>query len=84
MQRSKSALLVLGILALAATSVRTAPRSDETERPDGPVKLKVGDVAPDFELFAFDGKKLNKIALHDYRGKKSVALAFYVFAFTGG
>ena len=84
MQRSKSALLVLGILALAATSVRTAPRSRETGRPDGPVKLKVGDVAPDFELFAFDGKQLNKIALHDYRGKKSVALAFYVFAFTGG
>ena len=48
------------------------------------MKLKVGDTAPDFTLLAFDGKSLNKISLQDYRGKKNVALAFYVFAFTGG
>ena len=49
-----------------------------------PLKIKVGSVAPDFTLLVFDGKDLKKISLHDYRGKKSVALAFYVFAFTGG
>ena len=48
------------------------------------MKLNVGDVAPDFTLLAFDGKELKKVSLHDYRGKKNVALAFYVFAFTGG
>ena len=48
------------------------------------MKLKVGDMAPDFTLLAFDGKELKKISLHDYRGKKNVALAFFVFAFTGG
>jgi len=48
------------------------------------MKLKVGDMAPDFTLFAFDGKELKKISLQDYRGKKNVALAFFVFAFTGG
>jgi peroxiredoxin len=24
------------------------------------------------------------VSLHDYKGKKNVVLAFYVFAFTGG
>jgi hypothetical protein len=49
-----------------------------------PMKLKVGDVAPEFTLLAFDGKELKKVSLADYRGKKNIALAFYVFAFTGG
>jgi len=46
--------------------------------------LKVGDSAPDFSLLAFDGSNVKKVSLADYRGKKNVALAFYVFAFTGG
>ena len=41
-------------------------------------------MAPNFTLLAFDGAGLKKISLEDYRGKKNVALAFYVFAFTGG
>jgi peroxiredoxin len=41
----------------------------------------VGDVAPDFTLTNTDGKP---VSLHDFKGKKNVALAFYVFAFTGG
>ena len=49
-----------------------------------PMKIKVGDMAPDFTLLAFDGKELKKVSLQDFRGKKNVALAFYVFAFTGG
>jgi hypothetical protein len=49
-----------------------------------PIKLKVGDIAPDFTLLAFDGKDLKKVSLRDYRGQKNVALAFFVFAFTGG
>ena len=48
------------------------------------MKLKVGDVAPNFTLLSFDGSKLTKISLADYRGKKNVALAFYSLAFTGG
>lgn len=43
--------------------------------------VKVGDMAPDFTLTDQNG---NKVSLHDYKGKKNVALAFYVFAFTGG
>jgi peroxiredoxin len=47
-------------------------------------KLKVGDVAPDFTLQYFDGHDDKDIKLSDYRGKKNVVLAFYIFAFTGG
>jgi peroxiredoxin len=47
-------------------------------------KIKVGDTAPDFTLLAYDGKDVKPVSLHDYKGKKNVALAFYVFAFTGG
>ncbi len=46
-----------------------------------PVKLKVGDEAPDFTLSDTAGQK---VKLSDYRGKNNVVLAFYVFAFTGG
>ena len=47
-------------------------------------QLKVGDMAPDFTLLAYDGQGVKPVSLHDFRGKKKVALAFYVFAFTGG
>ena len=43
--------------------------------------VKVGDTAPDFTLADQNG---NKVSLHDFKGKKNVALAFYIFAFTGG
>ncbi len=73
---------VLTLALLAATGGAASPPDDKPAAP--PMKIKVGDMAPDFTLLAFDGKELKKVALHDYRGKKNVALAFYVFAFTGG
>lgn len=45
---------------------------------------KVGDMAPNFKMSYFDGKDLKEVTLDQYRGKKQVVLAFYVFAFTGG
>ena len=45
---------------------------------------KVGDLAPDFKLQYFDGHDLKDVTLGQYRGKKQVVLAFYIFAFTGG
>jgi cytochrome oxidase Cu insertion factor (SCO1/SenC/PrrC family) len=59
-----------------------AEQADKQQKPE--MKLKVGDTAPDFTLLAFDGKQVTPVSLHDYKGKKNVALAFYVFAFTGG
>jgi len=46
-----------------------------------PLALKVGDEAPDFTLLGTDMKQ---VTLSSFRGKKNVALAFYIFAFTGG
>ena len=41
--------------------------------------IKVGDLAPDFELEDQNGKK---VRLSQYRGKKNVLLAFFPFAFS--
>jgi len=74
-------VLTLAML-LGATGGMASPPDEKPAPP--PMKIKVGDMAPDFTLFAYDGKELKKVSLHDYKGKKNVALAFYVFAFTGG
>ena len=85
MRRMWRDAICIGLLNLAlvpGASLLAAQKNGEKEAP--PMKLKVGDTAPDFTLLAFDGKELKKISLQDYRGKKNVALAFFVFAFTGG
>ncbi len=66
-------------LLMACLAVTTWAQSPKT-----PLKLKVGDAAPDFTLLAFDGKDVKPVSLHDFKGKKNVVVAFYVFAFTGG
>jgi hypothetical protein len=76
MKKMRKILSAVLLLFLAASMWAQAPKA--------PPKIKVGDMAPDFTLLAFDGKDVKPVSLHDYRGKKSVALAFYVFAFTGG
>ena len=43
--------------------------------------LKVGDMAPDFTLPSTAG---GQVKLSDFRGKKTVVLAFFPAAFTGG
>jgi hypothetical protein len=80
--------LMLLNLVVAPSSLplraQNKPQNNKGEKDSPPMKLKVGDTAPEFTLLAFDGKDLKKISLQDYRGKKNVALAFFVFAFTGG
>ena len=75
MKRLLLALLLVASLLPASYAADNKP--DETPQP----KIKVGDMAPDFTLTDQNG---NKVSLHDYKGKKNVALAFYIFAFTGG
>ncbi len=67
-------------LFLAGWLLPSCYAADKSEPMPQP-KIKVGDVAPDFTLEDQNGKK---VSLHDFRGKKNVALAFYIFAFTGG
>ena len=82
MERKYSGVLVAGLL-LALTLALPAPSSAQTKQGD-PSMPKVGDMAPDFTLHYFDGSDLKDVKLSDYRGKKNVVLAFYIFAFTGG
>jgi len=68
-----AALLITIFTGLAAYG-QAAPVAPQTQ-------LKVGMAAPDFTLTDTEG---NKVKLSDFKGKKSVVLAFYVLAFTGG
>jgi cytochrome oxidase Cu insertion factor (SCO1/SenC/PrrC family) len=81
MQRTSVALLLAGLfLAVISTA---APTVAQTKKEDSSMP-KVGDMAPDITLKHFDGNDLKDVKLSDYRGKKNVVLAFYIFAFTGG
>jgi hypothetical protein len=71
------ALVLAGAILLQPIS-KAAPKEEAAGMP------KVGDLAPDFKMQYFDGHDLKEVSLSEYRGKKQVVLAFYVFAFTGG
>lgn len=73
-------LLLLAALALPAAA------ADATAKKAGPPPptIKVGETAPDFTLPYFDGVEVKQVSLHDFRGKKNVVLAFFIFAFTPG
>ena len=82
-KRAFSFCFLLAAVAIAAVQptptqtpapAKTAPQAPHTN-------LKVGQAAPDFTLRGTDGKTYK---LGDFKGKKSVVLAFYVLAFTGG
>lgn len=84
--------LWLALLAAAACAQQQPPApATQPQQPAAATKpaapptikthLKVGDVAPDFTL---PNTKGEMVKLSDFRGKKSVVLAFYVLAFTGG
>ncbi len=62
-------VLTLAVAALAAGALVSA------------AELQVGDKAPEFTLVGSDGKTYK---LSDFKGKKSVVLAWFPKAFTGG
>jgi AhpC/TSA family len=78
--------LAAGLLltALAIPCARPGLLAQNKKAPKPEPSLKIGDMAPDFKMQYFDGKDLKDVSLSDYRGKKNVVLAFYIFAFTGG
>jgi cytochrome oxidase Cu insertion factor (SCO1/SenC/PrrC family) len=80
--RKSPAVLLLCILALGIQQAGTGlwAQGAKKEPPPEP-KFKVGETAPDFTLLDQNRKP---VKLSDFRGKKNVALAFIVFAFTGG
>ena len=76
MKRVFAAALVLAALP-ASTLLSTTKQNEKVAK----ISLKVGDTAPDFTLLSDQWKP---VKLSDFKGKKNVVLAVYVFAFTGG
>lgn len=65
--------LAVAALVLALASAPALAEEDS--------ELQVGDPAPDFELMGSDG---NTYTLSQFKGQKSVAIAFFPKAFTPG
>jgi hypothetical protein len=82
--QNRSSAAFTALLLLTTLTLTLPPNLLAQEKKPAPPKLKVGDEAPDFKLKYFDGGDLKDISLSQYRGKKNVVLAFYIFAFTGG
>jgi peroxiredoxin len=78
MHRRRTGVLAAGLLLATSVGLLAQTKKEESGMP------KVGDMAPDFTLKHFDGNELKDVKLSDYRGKKNVVVAFYIFAFTGG
>jgi peroxiredoxin Q/BCP len=76
-------LLLLLVMSASAFAQQAQQQPAQPAKPPAAPKthLKVGDPAPEFTLPGTDGKTYK---LSDFKGKKSVVLAFYVLAFTGG
>jgi cytochrome oxidase Cu insertion factor (SCO1/SenC/PrrC family) len=69
----------IGIALLLGCCLLTAEAQTQKDSAPPMPKVKVGDVAPDFTLVDGNGQPHS---LHDYKGKKNVVLAFYVWAFS--
>jgi peroxiredoxin len=74
----------LTVAAAAAIFGASTPRTLAQTATNAATQLRVGQDAPDFKLQYFDGTDLKDVSLSQYRGKKNVIVAFYIFAFTGG
>jgi len=78
-------ILAAGLLVGTLAGMTATPLfAQEKKAADALTMPKVGEMAPDFKLHYFDGNDLKDLSLSDYRGKKNVVLAFFIFAFTGG
>jgi len=88
MKRALCVIILLAASSWAAAQTPSPTPPPQRTAPAAPhTNLKVGQAAPDFTLTSSvsgpDGRKM-RYKLSDFKGKKNVVLAFYVFAFTGG
>jgi cytochrome oxidase Cu insertion factor (SCO1/SenC/PrrC family) len=80
--RRRTAVLLLSIIMMSVLQFGQAQNEKKEPPPPPPdPKVKVGDAFPDFTLI---DQNRNKVSLHDFKGKKMVAVAFVLFAFSMG
>ena len=86
MQKKGRSIWLTSVLAGVLAVGTPVPAVGQAKQPEAgsPSMPKVGDIAPDFKLNYFDGNDLKSVSLSQYRGKKNVVVAFFIFAFTGG
>ncbi|HZW78829.1 MAG TPA: hypothetical protein VFF50_00040 [Candidatus Deferrimicrobiaceae bacterium] len=86
MQKKGRSIWLTSVLAGVLAVGTAVPAVGQAKQPEAgsPSMPKVGDIAPDFKLNYFDGNDLKSVSLSQYRGKKNVVVAFFIFAFTGG
>lgn len=70
-----------GALLLMLSASPFVSQAQDQQQAIATTNLKVGDVAPDFAL---PSDQRTTVQLSSFRGKKTVIVAFYVLAFTGG
>lgn len=71
----------LSILTLLCCTPVATWGADDVAKQTKKQPVKVGALAPDFEMKGSDGKVYK---LSDFRGKRGVVVAWYPRAFTGG
>ncbi len=74
-------VLLGSFVMIALLLARPSPAQQSQPPAIAKTNLKVGDAAPDFTL---PDQNRKPVKLSEFRGKKTVILAFYVLAFTGG
>lgn len=77
----KRIVTMAALLLLAISVLSFATQAQDQQAAITTTNLKVGDVAPDFTL---PTDQHTSVSLSSFRGKKTVIVAFYVLAFTGG
>jgi len=74
-------MLLASFVMIALLLALPSPAQQSQQPAIAKTNLKVGDAAPDFTL---PDQNRKPVKLSEFRGKKTVILAFYVLAFTGG
>ena len=75
-------LLILDVAGVALVLALLHNAKEDRSRRNAHMALKVGELAPDFELPAVEGERRLRVKLTDFRGKKHVVVAFHPLNWT--
>ncbi len=74
LQSRRAILIAFLIVSVSLAHAQLGPKNGEDLKPTDLVRVRVGDLAPDFTLENRDGRRMT---LSDLQGKKNVVLVFY-------